>query len=382
MKVNELRNSLAKYKKDDIIKLAVEIYKNVPKSHKTAAGLDGIITDYSKNNGKIVKKEVAVNFGAIKKEAEVFISNAAMDLYIAPNRIITKERRSKWRFEVKRFIKELVPIVGENCAAASDLLAQIYEMLCYACHFYIFNTDRPFSAVGCPQPDFLRLVLSKLFYNGYDADTVKRAVFLTLDSNEDQDTWHLSLLNVLVGTLKTPDTKEMALEACIAFRDEYDKIQRSKTRFRNAYDEKYRREEKYNQAAELYMILKFCLFEYDAGIDWFWKYYKERDPEISLYVLLLYHLSDKEFSHLWIREYEKAVARKITPRKRLAEEYAKRKAGTYRFSDDDDNGAAAADGDAGIGGSVDGGTQRTFLTISSFLDDDDDADDGDDADDD
>ena len=326
MKVGELRTALSRYDASELKEIVVTLYKMIPKSRKESDGLDELLLNFSKENAKPAKKETLVDFGSLEFDVETFIEYASEDLYIAPNRIVSKNKRSKWRFEVKRFIKELVAVHGEDSESSAKLLADIYEMMCYASSYCIFSSDDPFSAVGYEQTEFLRLVLGKIFYNGFSQESIKKAVFLTLDSDVDRQTYHLSLLRVLVALLKTPDTKEMALAQCVAYSNGYNEYQAAKEVFKysDAIDD-YRASRHKKYAVELYMLLKFGLHEYDDGIAYFWENYKERDKEVTLYCLLTVFLRDTEFNSLWLREYEKAVESGIRPRDTLREAYKKLK---------------------------------------------------------
>ena len=325
MKVDELRSALDKYDVATLKEIVVALYKTTPKNRKESDGLDELLMDFAREKTKPSKKDKPVDFKGLQNDIEQFIDYANEQYYLAPNRYVNKEKRSKWRFEVKRFIKELISVSGENSETAARLLAGIYNMLSYCCHHYVFRTDNPFSATGYKQVDLLSFTLGKIFYNGFSQDAVKEAVYLTLDSNTDRDTFHLNLLYTLAAALKTPETKELALEQCTAFIKEYSSYQAKKTVFRYYERDNYRRERHINFAVEMYLILNFDLNEYDEGIDYFWKNYIERNKEITLFCLLKYFLSDDGLNDLWIREYEKAVHLGITPRKILQDEYAERK---------------------------------------------------------
>ena len=327
MKVDELRTALGKYDTIVLKEIAVELYKMIPKLRKEDSGLDELLLDFIKEKSNPAKKDIPVNFETLKAEIEQFLVYADMQYYLAPNKYVRKEQRSKWRFEVKRFIKELIKIGGENSEEAGSLLVNVYSMLSYGCHYCIFSTENPFSSVGYEQVELLSLVLKKIFYSGFSLNAIKSAVFLTLDSNVNWNTLHRNLMSVLVDILKTIDTKEMALLQCIAYRNEYDSYNSAKNIFKESDRSGYRRKEHRNHAVELYLLLKFSLYEYDDGIDYFWKNYVElRDQEITLYCLLTYFLSgdDKRMNSLWIREYEKAVANGIKPRESLKNEYTQR----------------------------------------------------------
>ena len=328
MKVDELRTVLAKYDAVALSEIVVALYKTIPKIRKENDGLDELITNFTRVKSKIVKKDKTVDFEELKGDVEQFIGYANEQYYFAPNRYVSKGKRSKWRFEAKRLIKELISVTGENSEIAAQLLVGMYGMLSYGCHYYIFSTYNPFSAVGYEQPKLLQHVLEKIFCNGVDKAGVRTAVYLTLDSNNDRETLHYQLLHTLAASLKTSDTIELALEQCVAFIKEYDSYQAGKTLFRYDATDKYRRDRHINLAVELYVILKFNLYEYDEGIKYFWENYIERNSEITLYCLLAHFLSGDDLKDLWIREYEKAIQRGIKPREILQDEYAKRKAGT------------------------------------------------------
>jgi hypothetical protein len=324
MRVDELRKALDQYDTATLKEIVVTLYKAIPKNKKESDGLDGLLMSFSKEKAKAPKKEPSVDFLSLKREIQSFLYNANQQNYLAPNRIIRKEQRSKWRFEVKRFIKVLLTVVGENSEDAANLLKDIYVMLSYACNYYIFATENPFSAVGYEQPDLLQLVLGKIFYSGYSPQAIKTAVFLTLDSNVDRETLHTTLMYVLAELLKTPDTKEMAAAQCVAFPKEYVAYQSAKDMFLYNSRDDYRAKDRSNYAAELYLIIKLALHEYDDGIKYFWKNYNEKRKEVTLYCLLWF-LSDDGLEDLWLSEYEKALASGIDPRDYLQEEYKERK---------------------------------------------------------
>jgi hypothetical protein len=326
MRVNELRTTLDSYDKAALKEIVISLYKMIPKKQKDENSLDELLLSFTLEKSKTQNKESkTISFEPLKNEIEQFIEYADMQYYLAPNKYVRKQQRSKWRFEVKRFIKELLRAGGENSEEAGRLLAEVYVMLSYACAYYIFRTENPFSAIGYQQTDLLQAVLSKLFYGGFDSAAIKRAVFITLDSNVDRETINLELLYVLVAALKTPNTKEMALSQCVAFQKEYDSFQASKKVFRYTFGNEYRRDEHRNYATDLYLLLKLSLREYDDGIDYFWKHNIKNDKEITLYCLLRL-LSEDSLSGLWIREYEKAVANGIQPRDYLQKQYAELKA--------------------------------------------------------
>ncbi|GHU40479.1 hypothetical protein FACS1894111_01200 [Clostridia bacterium] len=320
MRVDELRAILSKYEADKLREIVVMLYRKIPKARKEEDDLDNVLLDFSLEKPKSAKAASIVDFPTLKTEIECFLFYADQQYYFAPNKYVSKANRPKWRFMVKRFIKSLLSVRGENGIVAAQLLVSIYDMLSYACHYYIFRTENPFSSVGYAQTELLGIVLSKIFLDGYDKETIRMALFLTLDSNVDRENLPQSLFYTLQASLKTPDVINLALTQVDTYRKEYDAIQKAKRLF-TVGGNAYRAKEHKGQAAQLYLILKFRLFEYDEGIAYYWKYNTESEDEIALYCLLEYYLDDDEFENLWIREFERAVAKGIKPREDLRTEY-------------------------------------------------------------
>jgi hypothetical protein len=72
--------------------------------------------------------------------------------------------------------------------------------------------------------------------------------------------------------------------------------------------------------AALGFFCHMALCEYDEAVNYFRKYDSQKDPEISLYILLRLiegHRDDK----LWVRTYEESVKSGIRPREELKRQY-------------------------------------------------------------
>jgi hypothetical protein len=250
---------------------------------------------------------------------------------------------------VKDYIKALLEIKGENADAAADLMVLLYRMLSYACGYYIFSTEMPFNSVGQTQLGFLDLVLSKVFYNGITKQALKKAIALVVESNVDRDTLNVSLLFMLIRKLKSPDAKELATQMC----EEYRKSSLGTffigdKRFIER-NEGYRHDRIVENLAELYFYLKMELHETDDAI----KYYKEHvehemwinssptdrqwvyRSEVALYCLLRNLERSGDTEKIWVSEYEKALKRKVKPRKELEKFYDLLKSGmSYEQAND------------------------------------------------
>lgn len=162
MKVADLRKILNNTN-DVVLKNAfVEVYKLVPASKKEDA--DEIITNVlSGNTQKITKPKEKVDYKKLNKEVDTFLKNAYAQYYVAPNRVVAKKDRPKWRFLVKRYIKELdkVPYGSEYYQESIEQLIKLYKLMCDACCYYLFSTDDSFNSVGISQGEFYRIIVEK-----------------------------------------------------------------------------------------------------------------------------------------------------------------------------------------------------------------------------
>lgn len=329
MLVSELKDILKDYQEEELRLLAVELYKAMPKGVKEDKEIDTLVREgkellHKKKGQKAPKKPVDIN--SLKEEIEEFIANAYQQNYFAPNRVIPKKERPKWRFKVKAYVKDLqsVPAEGPEGLLAAELLGKLYTMVAYSCSYYLFSTEDPFRSVGIGQSEFLEIALTKRFAHGLDREAVKAGFNLTMAEGMDRETLEDELFHTLIMTLKTPDAKEMALEETIKQKEELDAGWRAasggKKRSYGYSSAEFGYKEKGNHLVELALLLYLALCDYDEGIAYFKKNYQGEGREILLYVLLRY-LYFGDLKEYWVREYEEAVKKKIKPRESLQKVY-------------------------------------------------------------
>ncbi len=329
MLVSELREILKNYKEEDLRLLVVEMYKVIPKRLKEDKEIDTLIKDgkellHEKKTGKSPKKQVDV--GSLRAEIEEFLVHVKKGYYFAPNQVVPKKERPKWRFKVKSYIKSLqeVPAQGADGKIAAELLGKLYATVSYACYYYIFNTDSPFRSIGMEQTELLEIALKKSFEHELSREAIREGIKLSMTEGVDRETGADELLGVLVRALKTPDSKEIAIEEADRLKQQMEEVGKAaaaaKKRSYNYSREEYRRDENINHLVKLVLMLHVAQCDYDQGISYFKKNYREKNKEVALYVLLWY-LYCWDLTDCWIREYEIAVKRKIEPRESLKKAY-------------------------------------------------------------
>lgn len=319
MKIQEVRTLLTGYSEETLRQMLSEIFKRIPKKVIEEQQLDLLIEkpqQYLNNKKGNAKQKATLSLPEVRQEVEQFIANAYADNYIAPNRVIPKSERPKWRFVVKRLNRELLILAKspEDLLETSRLLAELYKLICKACGIYLFNTEDPFMSVGIDQPEFYRNVIAVLSKAKPPGDWIKEAIELIINHELSYDTLYTHLMDVLLEFLDTAPLKERAIQ--------YSEELRGKGPApRNRRNEsKYANEDRNNNLTELIFKLQMALYEKEAAISDLKKHYMAMKEEIRLYVLLgrLLDYADKE---LWLREYEDALQQGIKPRQALTKTY-------------------------------------------------------------
>ncbi len=311
MKVNELREILKKYDEKDKDKIIVELYKIIPKAKKEERNIDEYISDINKN----VEKEVRnsnLPIDVLEKQIDYFCECAMSDLYASPNRVIPKTERSKWRFRVRAFYKQLNRFLPEteDGKKATMLLKDLFSVLSYGTHYLIFPSWNTFGAIQVSQVDFLACIMGRVLINGVTIENLKICVEC-LNVKYDPTIFHDSLFDVFSSFLHTPDTRKLAIKLL----EEKVEILKGNYIKNNSYENK----ERLNSFVRCILNIYIDLYEPQVGIKYFLKEYNERDLEVKEYYLLDV-LEGAELYTEWVAEYENKV-KKVDFRESLKEKY-------------------------------------------------------------
>ena len=326
MLISEVRELLKKYKEEDLRLLIAELYKSMPKKLRDEKNIDVLLKDVHAylRIGKV--KEISnnqIHIKDLKQEIDQFIKYAYKQYYFAPNSFVHRKERPKWRFKVKAYIKILqgISVEDENGEVATDLLEKLYDMLSYACGYYIFSTDNPFRSVGMEQTALLDSIIIRKLGNGINKECISAAIALVVNSRVDRETLHSSLINVLIKNLKTPDSKEIAIKQCLVLKSGLSGSKaNSAKQVLVPYSSDFERREKINNLVEIVFKLNIALCEYDEAINYFNSNHVERDKEVSLFILLSL-LFQYELKEYWVKEYEEALKKGVDPRQSLQKTY-------------------------------------------------------------
>ena len=327
MKVNELLGLLSKVPYEDLFKVAVELYKSLPKAVKDdqTGGIDvkiKMILTHQEKTEVHVKKQI-VDYDSLHDEIDTFIENAYDDNYIKPNRKISKAQRSKWRFVVMRFVKELQNILPDdsNYDDSNVDLINIFKVLSYGCGYYIFTTDDPFASISKKQIDFYKIICSRIFAKGVDREMIPDMIALSSSVNLDRHTLHTYLINIFLEYINQKDDILYTIKTATEIIDEH----------KNVSPGNYDKLKELENIAIIVMGLYFKMSEFDMGCEYYWKtcekykiniaiYSEDKNKEVVFYCLLQYISNFNDSKSLWVKYYEKYV-NGITPRDSLVNKY-------------------------------------------------------------
>ncbi len=325
MKVADLRKILNNTN-DVVLKNAfVEVYKLVPASKKEEA--DVIITNVlSGNTQKITKPKEKVDYKKLNKEVDTFLKNAYAQYYVAPNRVVAKKDRPKWRFLVKRYVKELdkVPYGSEYYQESIEQLIKLYKLMCDACCYYLFSTDDSFNSVGISQGEFYRIIVEKKLSLGYTSENITTLLIAASSGGLSRASLHIYQELILLSQLNDKEKLNLAINQAKELVDSTSgKIKGTK----EYSSSRYVLRENVNNICDFILIASIKFDEFDDGIDYYFKHNQEREEEVILYCALdCIEWFDEEDNELWIKCYEYGVKkRKIKPRDYLVDKYKQKK---------------------------------------------------------
>ena len=321
MKIAEVRKLLQSCDADRLRLIIAEMYKAIPKRVKEEQALDDLIQNPVPGKRKAVKQPPP-DMLDLETDALEFIDNAYAQHYLAPNRVVPQRERPKWRFTAKRLCKQLRAAgeKPEDLELASQLLEKLYRMLCYSCSYVLFTAYDTFESVGIPQTDFFQRVLELKSKQEPMPEFVGKALDLILDAPVNRYTLPRQLVDILLELLTIPDLKLRLVAECEKRLASPRPSARPKKDAWSGDLSEYEWERRIHDLAKAGFRAYAALGEFQEAITFFKKNYKERDREVTLYVLLQMLEENKRLDE-WVAEYQIALKSGISPRKGLREKY-------------------------------------------------------------
>ncbi len=318
----EVRDVLKKYSPAELQELVVEMYKAMPKALKEEKDIDALLSDYTgqKAMKKQKKEPEPVDLEWLNHAVPTFVEHAMQQYYFAPNRVISKKERPKWRAQVKEFLKDLqrVPATGEEGLLATQLIERLYKVVVYGSGHYTFNTTNTFKAVGMSSDQFSELLITRILANGINPGTVHHAVSVVTTIDPSHFPYDSNRLYAVAGLLTSVDAKLMALDQCRVVKKEIQRESQQIPRSGTMLHYELRRQQ--NMVTSLEFILYMELGEEEKAVKQFMKDYGEKDEEVRIYVLVQF-LEVVEKNQLIRNIIADALQRGVKVREHLLLEY-------------------------------------------------------------
>jgi hypothetical protein len=316
LKVPEVRALVKNYEKKQLEYLVTELYKILTKAQKEENNISNLISNPDpEDKTPVMKKGESVRpFREIEDETGHFISNAYAQNYLIPNRSISKKERPKWRFVVKKLYKELDKYLQnpDYQVKAAGLLEKLYEVICYSCNYVLFSAYDPFESIGIAQSEFFNTVIEAYDKTLEREAFVDKGIDLIITQSLNRYTLYDELMDVFIHHLKTPDMKYMLIEKS---KQKWNYHSVHKPDKKEVISE-YKYKNLLNNLTEIAFKGFASLYELDKAVAHFNEFYKEKDREIKLYILidLLFKLGEKE---IILKELSEAEKQKVNMRKSL-----------------------------------------------------------------
>ena len=313
MKVPELRKKLKQLEKEELIKIAAEFYKRIPKAKREAYNLDELVENPSKKPTQSAAKQEEP-LAELERQIYTFAEDARAQLYFAPNRVIPKKQRPKWRFHVKRWYKALANQrrTDRNLRKQVDLLKVLYEVLGEACFYIYFSAYDPFEAAGIEQTEFYKTIITLLQEAEGKGFTVEEAIRILAYNPLNRYTLYSDLMYVLIDTLDLPDLKKRAIDRIQKMIHESEHEQNDPDKVDDARQIRKR----INTLTNLGLRLYIRLAEYEDGLALYKKHFFDMNEEVKLYILIKI-LSKEGEAELIVSEIEGGIQKGLKPRNDL-----------------------------------------------------------------
>lgn len=205
MKLVDLRKIVKSKKKVELEELVIKLYKLVPKAKLESSNID-LEIDSNQIFIEPAPQNNALAEAKLVSEINYFIENFLAQNYGIPNRIVPKAKRSKWRFEVMGYIKEIDKLwnTSENKKELADIYTQLYKAICTGCHSFLVSSENPFASIRLSQIDFLSKVVLYL-HQVYSGDELHNKIIRLLEfEGTSYDTTYSDLYWGITSTLNNP----------------------------------------------------------------------------------------------------------------------------------------------------------------------------------
>lgn len=322
MKIQEFRDKLKGADRAALEKIAAELYRKVPKAVKDQE-LDAAIDQLLRGETPVRRASASeLPFPELKKQIDTFLERVDSGYYIGPNRVVPAAQRSKWRFEVMRFLKQLdrIPADDPNAAEAAELYLHIYQHLAYGCGICILPSEDPFRSINSRQGDLYPRLARRTFDAGFTDERILEMLRAATSVFIDRESVYWELESSFVVELRTRDMRKKAYGIARAELLRLEKLLETKGS-RPSDSDRYDLERACQQIVCTIVGLGIALFEVEDAFRFYWEHTGEYTQEHA-YSLLLSAINVFEGGEaLWLETYEKAASEGVELNRSFQAEY-------------------------------------------------------------
>ncbi len=294
MKTTDLKNILKnQYDREQLIHLAVEMYKIIPKAKKEYHEIDTLIFNPYVKEVEKAKKQAEVkgeiDWATEATAIESFVEYARAGYFFSRNSFVTSKEQSNWRFTVRKWVKDLTnpKAIKQQPELKGELMYKLYTIVSENYSYNRFPSDDSFRSVGVPQVDFYRQTLMLLSTQKRNEEFLERATSMIIDNSISDECSSSSLADILAQACVALQITTNAIELLVQKLRKLDVPDPADRRSRSTIDFK-------NKQTKIYFTeMGFCIYvlqkDYDAAVSFFNTHYADynNDLEIKLYSLVL-----------------------------------------------------------------------------------------------
>lgn len=320
MKIPELRQKLSGLSDKELVYLAVEFYKLIPKAKREMYQLDAM-TEAPDPASKPPKLQGSTDsITDMEHKIMEFIKNADAGYYLRYNSVVSRKARKAWRSTLKSWYKALTSTnrPEADLHKQAELLISLYLLLQRGTRNKKFTSTEPFDAINVVQSKFYKSVLELLEHSSGKSEVINRGIPLMLESSDGygEITYFIEEFLLLISI---PDLYDQTIEKIQALlaglyeeNSKASKIAKMRYNYQNNFSNRV------NALAELGLKVYLRLGEHTNALNFFDRHYIHSNTEMKLY-LLVEHLFNEGKADLIRQTLQAAKNNNIKPRKSLIE---------------------------------------------------------------
>jgi hypothetical protein len=321
MKVTELKSILQnQYDQEQLIHLAVEMYKIIPKAKKEHHEIDVLICNpLIKEVEKAKKQAIAkgeIDWQEEAKAIDQFIEYARLKYFFGKNSFVTPKEQSNWRFTVRRWVKDLSnpKALKIEPELKGELLYKLYMMIMEDYDKRYFPGEDPIRSIGIPQEVFYKQMLQLLSTQNRKEEFLERGLNAIIDYTISDECGFESLTAVLSEACIALHLTEAMFELIAVKMRRLNTPDPADRRARGRDD--FYKNQKIKRLTEMGFNLFVVLEDYDAAISFFNTHFVfyHNDTEIKLYVLVSKIVHYKLPSHYATEQINNYITMGVKPR--------------------------------------------------------------------